>query len=318
MAVHFRDYYEVLGVNRDAGADEIKKAFKKLARKYHPDVAADEASAEEKFKEINEAYEVLSDPEKRSKYDLLGENWQHGADFTPPPGSGGFGFDPNGVQYEYHFDGTTGFSDFFENLFGGRSAGDPFGAFGNAYSGGRGSMPVRGQDIESDMLISLQEVLEGGERILRLQGRDSRKMQTVKVKIRKGIAENQLIRCSGLGGEGLNGGEPGDLFLRVKYERHPVFRVEGADVYREVEVAPWDCVLGADRKVSTPHGQVRVKIPPHSQPGSHLRIQKHGLPKAKGETGDFYVELHITIPKEISQKEKEHWQALANIASAKK
>lgn len=313
MSLHFKDYYEVLGVSRDADAAEIKKAFKKLAREHHPDVAADKEAAEQKFKEINEAYEVLSDPAKRKKYDRLGANWEHGSDFVPPPGAGGFGFDPNGSEYEFHFGGSTGFSDFFENLFGGRAAGDPFGAFGGVHRGGGARNPLRGQDIESDFLVSISEVISGGERVIRLQGRDSREMQTIKVKIPVGVAEDQLIRCAGLGGQGMNGGERGDLFLRVKYERHPDYRFEGADVLGESRVPAWICVLGADKEVRTPHGKVRIKIPAGTQPGTHLRIPGQGLPGANGEQGDFYLEIQPDIPKSVSGRERKLWEELAEL-----
>lgn len=315
MAVQFRDYYEVLGLPRDAEPSAIKKAFKKLAREYHPDVAEDEEEAEEKFKEINEAYEVLSDPEKREKYDLLGENWQHGADFTPPPGTGGFGFDSDGVHYEYHFDGSTGFSDFFENLFGGRRAGDPFGAW-SSHPGSRGSRPMRGLDFESDLLVALMEVIEGGERTIRLQSSEAGAIKTVKVKIPKGVAENQLIRCAGLGGEGINGGDRGDLFLRIRYERHPDFRTEGADVFGDIELPPWDLVLGCQRRVKTPLGTVRMKIPPHSQPGTRLRVKNHGLPTTDGKTGDFYLEVHSITPKKLTDKQRELWEEIARESSS--
>ncbi|MDF1816312.1 MAG: J domain-containing protein [Verrucomicrobiales bacterium] len=311
MAVHFRDYYEVLGVSRNAGQDDIKKAFKKLARKYHPDLAADKEAAEEKFKEVNEAYEVLSDPAKRKKYDLLGENWQHGADFTPPPGTGGFGYDTGGGHYEYHFGGSTGFSDFFENLFGGRAAGDPFGYGG----GGRRSRPVQGQDIESDLLVSLSEVIKGGERLIRLQASDTGKVKTVKIKIPKGVSEGQSIRCAGLGGESPTGGKAGDLLLRIRYERHPDYSFKGSDVYSDLNLAPWDCVLGCQKEIRTPHGSVRMRIPPHSQAGNQMRIKNHGLPKSGDENGDFYIKIQVAIPKSLTPKQKELWEALAKHAS---
>ncbi len=314
MAVHFRDYYEILGVSRDATGDEIKKAFKKLARKHHPDVSENKELAEEKFKEINEAYEVLGDPEKRDKYDRLGANWKHGSDFTPPPGAGGFGFSPDGMQYEYHFDGSTGFSDFFENLFGGRAAGDPFGAFGNRPRGGRDTVPSRGQDIESDLLVSLREVIHGGERVIRLQAGDPRSVQTIKVKIPKGTSENQLIRCAGLGGSGANGGSSGDLFLRVKYERHPDYRFENGNVYRDLELYPWECVLGTQRDLKTPHGGIKMKIPPHTQHGTQFRVHKQGLPQIDGQNGDFFAEIKIIIPETIKDEEKNLWEKLKNLS----
>ena len=195
MGVHFRDYYEILGVPRNANSSAIKKAFKKLARKYHPDIAKDKIAAEEKFKEINEAYEVLSDPAKRSKYDLLGENWQHGSDFTPPPGS---------ENYNYHFGGSTGFSDFFENFFSGRT---------NPSSQRQRTRSAKGQDFESDLLVTLDEIIHGGERTIRLQTGSSGAIKTVKIKIPVGVSENQLIRCAGLGNPGAGGAPAGDLLF---------------------------------------------------------------------------------------------------------
>ena len=317
MAVQYKDYYEILGVSRDADQSEIKKSFRKLARKYHPDVAKDDANAEEKFKEVNEAYEVLGSPENRAKYDRLGANWEHGSEFTPPPGADqyGFGFDPSeGVHYEYHFDGSTGFSDFFENMFGGRSAGDPFGAFGNGQRRPHGNASVRGQDIESDLLVSLREIINGGERVLRLQTSDSDKVRTIKVKIPKGVTENQLIRCGGLGGKGVNGGKSGDLFLRVKYERHPVYRFEGHDIFSDIEIPPWECVLGSTREVSTPHGSIRMKIPANSQQGTQLRIPGRGLPDGKGGNGDFYLIIQVALPKQVNDEERKHWETLSKLA----
>lgn len=321
MAVKFRDYYEVLGVDRDASQDEIRKSFRKLARKYHPDVAEDKETAEEKFKELNEAYEVLSDAEKRETYDNLGPGWEHGSDFGPPPGGGpsyGSAFDgragPGNVHFE--FGGSTGFSDFFESLFGSRSAeaGDPFGAFhGFQREQVRPDMPSRGSDIETDLLVTLEEVMSGSERQLRLRrpnGSGGTEDTSIKVHVPKGIAEGQLIRCAGLGEDGINGGSAGDLFLRVKLERHPVFEVKGPDLHMDLDLAPWEAVLGASVPVQTLHGTLNLKIPTGTQSGTQLRLKGKGLPEHADQFGDVYINVRIRIPESIGEKEKELWEAL--------
>lgn len=314
MAVKFRDYYEVLGVKRSASADEIKKAFKKLARKYHPDVAKDEPEAEEKFKEVNEAYEVLGDPEKRKKYDQLGHNWQHGSDFTPPPGNYGYGYSGGGGAQEFHFEGSTGFSDFFENLFGGRTAGDPFGGFGYGSRGGgyrQADTPVQGQDIEADLLVTLDEVIGGGERQIRLQSQSGEE-KTIRVKIPKGVTAGQMIRCAGLGGPGYNGGKPGDLYFRVRLERHPFYSIEDRDISAPLELHPWECVLGTEKNVKTPVGTVKLKVPPGTASGTRFRVPGKGIPGGGGKSGgDFYAVVEMIIPDSISSKQRELWEALA-------
>lgn len=317
MAVQFRDYYEILGVERDAKPDAIKKAFRKLARKFHPDVNKDDPEAEAKFKEVNEAYEVLSDPEKRQKYDALGANWQNGADFTHPGGDARSWTGPDGTHYEYHFGGSTGFSDFFEDLFGNRAAGDPYGAF-SGFGGGRGGgaeFKMRGSDVETDLLVSLDEVLTGAERQLRLRKAGSAAETNLRVRIPKGVAEGTLLRVAGQGEPGHNGGEPGDLFLRVRLERHPDFQVRGSDLHADLRVAPWECVLGAEATVKTLGGNVRIKIPAGSKPGTALRLAGRGLPKTSGGVGDFYAMLTIALPKNISSEERELWGKLAKISS---
>lgn len=319
MSVQFRDYYEVLGVERSASADEIKKAFRKLARKFHPDANRDDPDAESKFKEINEAYEVLGDPDKRKKYDALGANWRNGADFTPPPGWDGEGAswtDADGTHYEYHFGGSTGFSDFFESMFGNRAAGDPFGAFsGFGGRGGGAKVKMRGRDVETDLMVSLDEVVHGAERQLRMSKSGSRGETTVRVRIPKGIGDGQLLRVAGHGEPGHNGGEPGDLFLRVRLERHPDFRAQGSDLHTEIDVAPWELVLGGEADVKTLGGSVRMKIPPGSNPGVNLRLRGRGLPKGAGGSGDLYVALNVVLPKNLTDKQRELWRQLAEISN---
>jgi len=320
VPVEFKDYYKVLGVPRDATDEEIKKAFRKLARQYHPDVAKDKKAAEEKFKEINEAHEVLGDPENRRKYDELGARWKEGAQ-VPPGWDGQAGFAPGGEQeFEFRF-GGTGFSDFFEQFFsrGGRFGG--FGGFGRPEtdSGHGTSFAQRGRDIEGDILVTLEEVLKGSERTVSLQRIDPRTgqttTQTLKVRIPPGVREGQAIRVAGMGEAGIGQGGPGDLYLRVRLAAHPDFRVRGADLYYTLDVAPWEAVLGTKLIVPTLKGRVSVRIPPGTNNGQQLRLRGHGLPTGQvGQNGDLYVVINVQLPERISDKERDLWKELSGVS----
>ena len=287
MPVQYKDYYEILGVPRSASDAEIKKSFRKLAREYHPDVAKDKKSAEEKFKEINEAYEVLSDPAKRKKYDELGANWKSGADFRPPPGWEGFsggqafrGRGAGGQEFEFHF-GGTGFSDFFEQLFGSRMRGGGFGPRGGFAE--EEEFAERGRDIEGDIMVTLEEAMRGSVRsvnVRRPAGR-SVKTETYQVRIPPGVTEGQKLRVAGRGEAGSGGGEAGDLYLRVRLAKHPDFEVEDHNLIYEAELAPWEAVLGAEISVPTLDGRVNIKIPAGTQSGQKLRVRGRGLPIAR-------------------------------------
>ncbi|MEO5718757.1 MAG: J domain-containing protein [Chthoniobacterales bacterium] len=321
MAVQFRDYYETLGVSKTASADEIKSAFRKLARKHHPDVAKpkEKEAAEEKFKTINEAYEVLSDPEKRTKYDQLGTNWNQPGGFQPPPdwgrggAGGGFRRHPggNGGGVEFEF-GGTGFSDFFEAFFGG-------GRGESAFSGGFGRRPAtaeRGQDVEADLMVTLEEALNGSARQVSLRRSDSEKVETYQVKIPRGVHEGQRIRLAGQGEPGAGGGKKGDLFLRVRLARHPDFTLEGNDLVHEATLTPAQAVLGTELEVPTLEGFRRLKIPAGTQGGQRFRLRDRGLPTAGGGRGNLYVLTQIAIPKELSEAERALWQQLADAPPA--
>jgi len=316
MPVQFRDYYETLGVPKTATEDEIRSAFRKLARKYHPDVAKDKKAAEEKFKEINEAYEVLGDAEKRKKYDQLGADWNRPGGFQPPPDwqqqgqrpGGGYhqwGGDGGGVQFE--FDGT-GFSDFFEAFFGGGRGRSAFGGFG-----GRQATAERGADVEADIMVTLEEALHGSTRTVSLRRAGSDKVENYQVKIPRGVHEGQRIRLRGQGEAGMRGGKSGDLFLRVRLARHPDFTVEGSDLIHEVKIEPWQAVLGAELVVPTLEGNVRLKIPSGTQGGQRFRLRERGLPGASGKRGDLYVVAQINVPKKISERQREIWSELAKL-----
>ncbi len=318
MAVQFRDYYETLGVGKTASAAEIKSAFRKLARQHHPDVAKpkEKAAAEEKFKQINEAYEVLSDPEKRSKYDQLGANWNQPGGFQPPPewargGGGGGGFrraagGNGGVEFEF---GGTGFSDFFEAFFGGGRGESAFG--GGSGFGRRAATAERGLDVEADIMVTLEEALHGSKRQVSLRRAGSDKTETYQVKIPRGVHEGQRIRLAGQGEAGARGGKSGDLFLRVRLARHPDFSVEGNDLIYEAALEPWQAVLGTQLEVPTLEGFRRLKIPPGTQGGQRFRLRERGLPNASGGRGDLYVAAQIAVPKTLTDAQRALWEQLA-------
>src|ERR1051326_6880593 len=314
MAVQFRDYYETLGVGKTATEDEVRSAFRKLARKYHPDVAKDKKTAEEKFKQINEAYEVLSDPEKRQKYDQLGEHWNQPGGFQPPPqwggGQPGGGFqwgsgENGGVEFEF---GGTGFSDFFEAFFGGGRGRSAFGGFGQ-----RAATAERGSDVEADIMVTLEEALHGSTRQVSLRRAGSKKTETYQVKIPRGVREGQRIRLAGQGEAGERGGKSGDLFLRVRMARHPDFSVEGSDLIHEVRIEPWQAVLGSELLAPTLEGKVRLKVPPGTQGGQRFRLRERGLPGVSGKRGDLYVLVQINIPKKLTERERELWSELTKL-----
>jgi curved DNA-binding protein len=315
MPVEFKDYYDVLGVARDASDAEIKKAYRKLAGKYHPDVAKDKATGEAKFKEINEANEVLSDPDKRRKYDELGANWDRPERQASQQsgGYGGFGGDSEEGS-EYHFEGT-GFSDFFEQFFGSR--GRPFAGFGRATADGMGGGTVvrHGQDIEGDILVTLDEVLHGSTRTIKLQRTDPRTgqttTQTLQVKIPPGAREAQLIRLAGKGQEGIGGGDSGNLYLRVKFAKHPDFRVRDADLYYDLELSPWEAVLGATVHIQTLDGRVSLRIPPGTAAERQFRLREKGLPTGDGTRGNLYAIVSIQVPSRVTPEEKVLWEQLA-------
>jgi curved DNA-binding protein len=304
MAATFRDYYETLGLAKSASADEIKSAFRKLARKHHPDLAKDKKAAEEKFKEINEAYEVLSDPEKRKKYDEYGSNWQHaGNGFQGAPGggsgygSGGFGGGSAGGT-DFHF-GGTGYSDFFEQFFGTRR--------GRGFGGGAGfeETPQRGRDVEADILVTLEEALNGATRQISFRKGNAPDVQTYTVRVPKGVREGQRIRLAGQGESG------GDLYLRVKMQQHPDYRFEGSDILHDVEVPAWRAVLGGELTIPTPDGKAKLKIPAGTQSGRKFRIPGRGLPEKGGGRGDFYAVMEIEVPETLTPEQRDLWEKLA-------
>jgi curved DNA-binding protein len=314
MPAEFKDYYATLGVARDASADDIKKAFRKLARLYHPDTAKDKKTAEAKFKEINEANEVLSDPDKRRKYDTLGANWQEAGNFQPPQGA-------SGHEQEFHF-GGTGFSDFFEQYFsGGSRYGFPQGFEEEVPSGGaKKGRARRGHDIEGDILVTLEEAMHGTQRPISLQtvNRQTGAAQThsFEVRIPPGATDGRRIRVPGQGEPGQNGGAAGDLYLRVRHAAQPEFTTQEADVLHDLDIAPWEAVLGAEVIVPTLDGSIKLRIPAGSESGQSLRLRARGLPKGKtGERGDFFVKLQIVLPTKLDDAERKLWEQLRSAST---
>lgn len=329
MAVEFKDYYEILGVPRTATDEEIKRAFRRLARKYHPDVATDKKAAEEKFKEINEAYEVLGNPETRRRYDQLGAQWRATGGFEPPPGyqqrAWRFTTGPGTTGgFEFKFDGT-GFSDFFEQFFG---RANPFSRFHDFVesdefgetTGFDETFAKDGANVEGTILVTLEEVLHGAVREVSVRWTNPTTGQpetrSFRVRIPPGVREDQLIRVRGQGEQGVAGGRPGDLLLRVKLAKHPDFEVRGSDLYYQLPLAPWEAALGTTVTVPTLDGSVSIRVPPGTSSGQHLRVRGRGLPTGpNGPRGDFYVTISIQVPSQISPRERALWEQLAQASS---
>ena len=300
----YKDYYKIMGVKRDAKQDDIKRAYRKLARKYHPDVSK-EKDAETKFKEVGEAYEVLKDLEKRAAYDQLGANWQAGQDFNPPP-NWDEGFEFNGGGYTQT--DNAAYSDFFETLFGqgfGSSPGR------KTYAG----YQARGEDHHAKVLIDLEDSYHGAEREIALRtpmvdssGRVINKERKLSVKIPKGVKQGQKIRLAGQGSPDMGGGESGDLYLEIEFKPHGVYRVESKDVYLNLPITPWEAALGASIKIPTPLGKLDLKIPPNSSGGRKLRLKGQGIPDAS--PGDIYVTLQITLPSADSETAKKLYREM--------
>lgn len=312
-SVDFKDYYEVLGVARNASDEDIKRAFRSMARKHHPDVAKDKANAEDRFKEINEANEVLSDPVRRQKYDELSADWNHRERQSAQPQEGFGG--GSGKASEFHFEGT-GFSDFFEQFFGSHSR--SYGGFGRMQTNGRASAPIaqNGQDIEGDILVTLDEILHGSTRTIGLQRTDPRSgrltEETLRVKIPPGVRESQLIRLTSKGQEGVGGGAPGNLYLRVKFAKHVDFRVRGTDLYYELELAPWEAILGAIVQIPSLDGKLALKIPAGTVADRQFRLRAKGVPAGDGKRGNLYATVSIQVPSHTTPEERTLWEELSH------
>ena len=304
------DYYKILGVDKNASQDDIKKAFRKLARKYHPDLNPNDPSAKDKFQEINEANEVLSDTEKRKKYDEYGEHWKHADEFEAQKkarqhaggGGGGFsGFGGDGGSYWYSSDGegfsggdAGGFSDFFESMFGHRGG------------GGRGNAGFRGQDFNAELHLSLRDAARTHKQVLNVNGKQ------VRITIPAGVADGQVIKLKGYGGEGINGGPAGDLYITFKIAEDSVFKRLGDDLYVDVEIDLYTAVLGGEKVIDTLEGKVKLKIKPETQNGTKVRLKGKGFPvyKKEGQFGDLIITYSVKIPTNLTDRQKELFREL--------
>ena len=302
----FQDYYKTMGVARDATQDEIKREYRKLARKYHPDVS-DDAEAEEKFKAVGEAYEVLKDPEKRAAYDQLGSQYKAGQDFRPPP-DWGQNFEFRGGDFSGAGDSGADFSDFFSSLFGQMGGGGP------RQAGGRG-FQMQGEDHHANISIDVADSYTGVTRGISLRlpevtpdGHVVTRNRALNVKIPKGVKQGQRIRLSGQGSPGLGKGQAGDLYLEIEFKPHKLFKIEGRDLYLDLPVSPWEAALGATVKAPTPEGPVDLKIPQGTTAGRKLRLRKRGIPGTP--PGDLYATLKITLPAADNDAAKELYRKM--------
>ncbi len=305
--MNYKDYYKELGVEKTATPEEIKKAYRTLAKKYHPDRAKGDKSAEEKFKTINEANEVLSDPVKRKKYDEFGADWKRYEEAGAQPGGfdwskyasnrgGGAAHRMSQEEFDAMF-GEEGAGDLFEMLFGQRGG----------QQRGRRSAAIKGEDLETETTLTLEEVYHGAARLIRLDG------QTIKVTIKPGIADQQTLRIAGKGGQGFSGGPNGDLYLTVKIAPHPEFRRKGNDLQADLPVELYTAVLGGKTQIKTLKGSVAVKIPKETPNGKELRLRGLGMPiyGKKLEFGDLLVNVVIQIPNHLTEQEMDLFRKLA-------
>lgn len=343
MAIQFKDYYHILGVRRSASEDEIRKAFRQLARLYHPDVTGNDVAAEDKFKELNEAYEVLGDAAKRKKYDDLGDSWKAGADFMPP-GFENFNPSTGSGSAQFTFRGTQ-FSDFFEQLFGNNAQ------FQNEFKTDRIYDPLpqpeefepdnleRGGDLEADILVTLEEAAKGAVRPISLKrgvlcdkcfgvgnvnghqcfncngSGQAVRTETYQVKIPAGIRPGHTLRVQGKGDNGEDGGTPGDLYLKVRFAKHHEFRFEKGMLYYDLEVTPWEAVVGTSATIPTLNGRVNIKIPPGTQSGHKLRVRGRGLPKMGGGQDDLVAVVRLQVPANMTPEQRELCRKLAGQAA---
>lgn len=315
------DYYKILGVDKSASQDDIKKAYRKLARKLHPDLNPNDPSAKDKFQEINEANEVLGDPEKRKKYDEYGEHWKHADEFeaqkkarqqaggfggTAGFGGAGQGYSDGNGSYWYTSDGegfsggnADGFSDFFESMFGHR--------------GGRGQSSAgagfRGQDFNAELHLSLRDAAKTHKQILTVNGKQ------VRITIPAGVADGQVIKLKGYGAEGINGGPAGDLYITFVIAEDTLFKRLGNDLYVDVEVDLYTAVLGGEKVVETLEGKVKLKIKPETQNGTKVRLKGKGFPvyKKEGQFGDLIVTYFVKTPTHLTEEQKELFRQLQSM-----
>ncbi|MCD6289138.1 MAG: DnaJ domain-containing protein [Anaerolineae bacterium] len=324
--MEYKDYYKILGVDRNATEKEIRRAYRKLARQYHPDVNPGDKAAEERFKEINEAYEVLSDPEKRKKYDQFGAQWQQyermggrPEDFdwsrwagTGPGGQRVYTRTVSPEEFEDILGGMGGFSDFFQMLFGGMGRRSSAGDFGDIFGGQKQTFrqrPRRGRDIEQPVQITLEEAFHGTKRVLQMETGER-----LEVTIPRGVRTGSRVRVAGKGTRG--NGQPGDLYLRVEVLPHATFQREGDDLKVELPVDLYTAILGGEVQVPTLERPVMLTIPPETPNGKTFRLRGLGMPNLKNpdKRGDLYARVSVQLPRHLSEREKELFRQLRDLA----
>jgi len=311
--MQYKDYYKVLGVNKTATQAEVKKAYKKLARKYHPDVNPNDKDAEARFKEINEAYQVLGKEENRKKYDQFGQDWKHADQYGQ--GAGSAGGQRGYQQYTGSPGGEADFADFFESIFGSQARG---GSSGFSGFGGR-QTHFKGEDMQAELTLQLTDVLTTQKRTLTLNGKN------IRITVPAGIENDQRIRLKGLGGKGVNGGPDGDLYIRFNIQNNTAFRREKDNLYKTVDLDLYTAVLGGDVLIDTLDGQVKLKVKAGTQSNSQVRLKGKGFPKYKqdNDKGDLIVTYQIKVPTNLTDKERQlftelqglqKWVLIANTA----
>jgi curved DNA-binding protein len=288
--MNFIDYYKVLGISKTASEDEIKKAYRKLARKSHPDLNPDYPKAKNKFQELNEAHEVLSDKEKRKKYDKYGKDWKNADAFEKHRQSGG------GSRQRTQGNGNADFSDFFESMFGG---------------GGRRSVKFRGQDFSAELQLKLSDVLEDRKQVLAVNGKN------IRLTIPAGVSDNQTIKIAGYGSEGVNGGPSGDLLITFSILNDTAFKHQGANLYLTKHIDLYIATLGGEIMIETLTGKVKLKVPAESGNNSKIKLTGKGLPKYKEKDsfGDLIITFQIENPKNLTAEEKDLFQKLSKLRS---
>ncbi len=302
----FIDYYKTLGVDKTATQDKIRAAYRKLARKYHPDLNPNDKDANKKFQQINEANEVLSDPEKRKKYDQYGKDWQHAEAFekagrsSANRPSNGAGYSGRGGEYTYSGEGMEGdFSDFFESLFG-----------GSGRARRETKSRFRGNDYQAELQLNLEEAYKTHPRTFLVDGKN------IRITVPAGIVNGQVIKLKGHGSPGINGGPAGDLFITFSIPPHPRFKRDGDDLYLTEFIDLYTAVLGGEMTIDTLGGKLKVKVRPETQNGTRIRLKEKGFPvyKNEGKFGDLYITFEVKLPINLSEKEKELFAELAALS----
>jgi curved DNA-binding protein len=294
----FIDYYETLGINKNASEDDIKKAYRKLARKLHPDLNPNDKDAHAKFQKINEANEVLSDPEKRKKYDQYGEHWEHGEEYEQAKRAQSRPRNTGEQSYAGDFD-ESNFSDFFASMFGGSNAGS-----------GRQQPKFRGQDFNAELAITLEEAFTTHQRTLKIQDKN------IRITIPAGIENGQTIKLRGYGGKGVNGGPDGDLLIKFAISNAPNMKRSGNDLYTTIELDLYTAILGGEKTIDTLSGKIKLKIKPETQNGTKSRLKSKGFPvyKKEGEFGDLFITYHVIVPTNLTDKQKELFAELQKLS----